>query len=132
MWRNKAKQESELLEKAWNLLEEWKPVNPSPDFKARFWQRVAQEELAAERKPVFVSFGLSPRLAPALATLALLLVFTVYSMRSFLTPSPRQLALLTKNEDIQMLENLELAEDLDAIQNINTLEDFEMINSMEL
>ena len=53
--------ESELIEKAWGLLGALPKVEPSPDFYARFWEKVREEK---ERKVSWLSF---PRLAPALA-----------------------------------------------------------------
>jgi anti-sigma factor RsiW len=40
--------EERLLANVWNMLNVLKPIEPSADFKARFWQRVREEELAKE------------------------------------------------------------------------------------
>ena len=36
--------EEQLLPASWEMLGELKPIEPSPDFQARFWARVRQEE----------------------------------------------------------------------------------------
>lgn len=127
-------QELNLLKESWGLLGEWKPINPSPNFKARFWQRVAGEEVSLVKEPVFVFPRLPPRFVPAFATLGIILVISIYLVlvNSFFGASVQRLVLLTKNEDIQMLQDLEFLEDYEIIQDINTLEDFEIINSINL
>ena len=124
--------ELNLLKSTWDLLDEWKPIAPSPNFKGNLWQRILQEEAPLERKKVFVFPKLLPRLVPAYATLALILIISVHLMHFFSIPNLQHLVLLTKGQDIQMLEELELTEDLEIIQNLHILEDVEIINSMEL
>lgn len=124
--------ELSLLKGSWDLLSEWKPIAPSPNFKANLWQRILQEEIPLEKEKVFVFPKLLPRLAPAFATLALILIISVYLMHFFSIPNLQHLVLLTKGQDIQMLEEFELTEELEVIQNFHILEDFEIINSMKL
>jgi anti-sigma factor RsiW len=124
--------ESESLKETWDLLAEWRPIHPAPNFKARFWQRVA-EEASQERQPIFVLPRLlSPRLVPTFATLGIILIIGIYLMNFFAGASVQHLAKLTGNQDIQMLKDLDLTQDFEVIQNINILEDFEIINSLEL
>lgn len=125
-------QELNLLKETWDLLGKWEPVHPSPNFKANFWQRVAQEETSLERQPVFILPRLKPQLVPVFATLLVIFIISI-SLVNFLSVSHIQhMAILTKNEDIQMLKELDLAEDFEIIQNITILEDFDIINSIEL
>jgi anti-sigma factor RsiW len=54
--------EKETLERTWQLLESAPSIEPSPAFRARFWERVRQEEQSWS--------GLAfPRLVPAMAGL---------------------------------------------------------------
>lgn len=122
--------EAESLKETWDLLAEWKPIHPAPNFKTRFWQRVA-EETSEERHPIFVFPRLlSPRLVPAFATLGVILIIGIYLMNFFAGASVQRLAKLVGNQDIQMLKDLDLTEEFEVIQNINILEDFEIINSL--
>lgn len=121
-----------LLKETWDLLGEYKSVVPSPNFKATFWQRLSREEEVSEREPLFVFPRLKPYLVPALATLAIILVMSITLVNFLLAPSIQRLALLVGEQDIQMLQELDLAEDFEIIQDINILEDFEIINSIEL
>lgn len=122
-----------LLKQTWDLLDEYKPVVPSPNFKAAFWQRLYQgEEGVLEREPVFVFPGLKPRLVPALAALTIILVIGI-TLTNFLPAlNIQRLALLMTAEDIQMFSELDLAENIEIIEDLNILEDFEAIGSMEL
>lgn len=119
------------LKEAWDLLAEWRPVHPSPNFKACFWQRVT-EEASQETQPIFVFPRLSPQLVPVFASLGVILIIGIYLMNLFGGAGVQRLAKLSGNQDIQMLKDLDLTQDLEAIQNINILEDFEIINSLEL
>ena len=53
--------EERLLTASWNLLASVETVQPSPDFKVRFWERVRMEE---EKEASCLSF---PRLVPVMA-----------------------------------------------------------------
>lgn len=54
------RKEKELLERAWQFLEAAPPIEPSAAFRAKFWERVRQDEESTS----WLSF---PRLVPALA-----------------------------------------------------------------
>ncbi len=123
-----------LLKETWNLLDELKPIAPSPNFKAEFWRRASkgEEAIAAERKPVFVLSGLRPRLVPVFAALTAIFIISIYLAHLSTVKDLQQLALMTKNEDIIMLKELDLAEDLEIIQNLRVLENLEAIDSIQL
>jgi anti-sigma factor RsiW len=53
--------EERLLAVSWSLLGSLEPVQPSPDFRARFWEKVRAEE---DKKRSWLSW---PRLVPAFA-----------------------------------------------------------------
>lgn len=124
--------ELNLLKQTWDLLGEWKPVAPSPNFKATFWQRLSQEEETLKRRPVFVFPRLKPSLIPAFATIAIILIISITLVNFLSTPSIQHLALLTNDQDIQMLEELDLTQDFEIIRDLQIVEDFEAINSIEL
>lgn len=52
--------EFDLLSATWAMLEVLEPIQPSADFRARFWEKVRQEEEKKSWLPV-------PRLVPVLA-----------------------------------------------------------------
>lgn len=124
--------ELKLLKESWNLLDEWEPVVPSPNFKAAFWQRVSQEETTVtERGRIFVFPRLKVRPAPAFAAIAAIIIMGIFLTNLASVNNLQQLTLLTKDEDALMLKELDLTEDLEIIQNITTLEDWEAIDSIQ-
>lgn len=126
-------QELKLFEQSWDLLNKWERIVPSPNFKANFWQKVTQEEeRALSRVPVFVFLRLIPALRPVLAVCAVILIIGIYLANLSFNPSLLRMVTLTKNEDIQMLKELDVLEEFDVIHNMQALEDFEAINSIEL
>lgn len=42
----RCRDDMELLSRTWNALALLKPLTPSPDFRARFWERVREEDAA--------------------------------------------------------------------------------------
>lgn len=124
-------EELNLLKQAWDLLGEWKPVNPSPNFKAVFYKRLSQEEGVLEKRPVFASHRLKPSFVPAFAALTIILVFSIILLNFLSVAGIQRLVQLTAGQDIQMLKELDLAEDFEIIKNLSTLEDSEIIDSLE-
>ena len=67
-------------EGVWNLLEEWREIEPRTDYVSGFWARVADEERARDRsilKKLMHGWGL----AGAFATVVLVGVFTFAMLR---------------------------------------------------
>lgn len=58
--------ESNLLTKTWDMLGSLEPIQPSPNFRARFWEKVRQEEARRENLWGWLKW---PRLVPAAAGL---------------------------------------------------------------
>ena len=95
--------ERELLRQSWEMLSEWKDIEPSSHFKTNFWRRVREQE-SIKRKPIFYP-QLFPCLA-ALATAAILLVF----VSLYLSPRPgRGPSLPTlAREEFEMIDDWEI------------------------
>ncbi|MCK4262210.1 zf-HC2 domain-containing protein [bacterium] len=96
--------EGELLRGSWEVLSEWKDIEPSSYFKTNFWRRVREQE-SIKRKPIFHP-QLFPRWAAALATAAILLVF----VSLYLSPRPgRGPSLPTlAREEFEMIDDWEI------------------------
>lgn len=82
-------QEEQALAHAWNMLKVLEPIEPSPYFKTRFWQRVREEESAQQdRRAGFIyswmQFSVIARPAFALASIVLVsllgLMFALHSL----------------------------------------------------
>lgn len=124
--------EAVLLKESWDLLRQNEPVTSVSNFKADFWKRLAEEELAFEKKRVFLFPGFKPRLAAVFSLAAVILICGAY-VRNFLSDKGIQnLAISINDKDISMLKSLALAEDLDVIENIPVLEGLTLMDSVEL
>ncbi len=125
--------EAVFLKDSWGLLNEYKPVVYSPNFKANFWKRLAVEEAASENKKVFVFPGVRPRLIPVFTAVAAILIFSsIYLANYFSEKNIQKLAMAIDDKDIVMLKNLDLALNMDVIENIRILEDLKVIDPVEL
>lgn len=109
------RKEKELLARSWTILETWPAVEPSPDFKARFWQEV---EALEHRRKIPWSYLFKWRLAPVLAAVFILI----------LTGS---LFFKIRTERINLVKEMELCQDLEIIENMDLLVDWENIEGWE-
>ena len=106
------RKEKELLARSWAILESWPAVEPSPNFKARFWQEV--EALEHRREKISWPYLFKWRLAPVLAVVSILI----------LTAS---LFLKVRTERINLVKEMELCQDLELIENMDLLLEWENI-----
>ncbi len=67
------KEEQTLLD-IWNMLKVLEPIEPSPDFRARFWQRVYEEEKLSPWGHFVRSWSLSASVRPAFTLASLVLI----------------------------------------------------------
>jgi hypothetical protein len=124
--------EAVLLKKSWDLLRQNEPVAASPGFKNYFWKRLAEKELAFEKKKIIVFPGLKPRLAAVFSLVAVILICGTYVRNSLSDKGIQNLAMLINDKDISMLKDLDLMEDLDVIENIPVLDELKVMDSVEL
>ncbi|HXE71975.1 MAG TPA: zf-HC2 domain-containing protein [Candidatus Nitrosotenuis sp.] len=96
------RQELSRMREAWHLLGQWPDLEPSPDYRARFWRRVAQEESRRLRWPGLL---LGRRLA--WAALVLLMAGSFYLGAAWRgqgqqadAPLPREAAALLPTVDL--------------------------------
>lgn len=123
--------ENRLYEESWQLIGQWKDIDPEPGFKTRFWNRLASQTETPLRWP-FANALLLPRpLAVVLATAALLIVIAGAILPKYLqSKSAEQLALQISEEEVVLVENIDLLENLEVIQDIDFLENMEIIENL--
>lgn len=114
--------EKDLLAQTWLCLEKWPAVEPSPDFKQKFWQRV--ENLEHQKRRIFIpapklGWGGKWRLAPVLASIFIL----IFAGSIFIK---------TRIERINLAREMELYQDLEIIENMDLLVDLEAIIDEEV
>ncbi len=124
--------ERELLRGSWEMLNEWKDIEPSAHFKTNFWRRV-QEQESSKRKPILYP-QLFPRWAAALATAAILLAFVFLYLPPRLGRTPTLPTLA--QEEFEMIDDweIDLKEMMDELTEeiiLETMVTEEMLNDVQ-
>ena len=123
--------ELRLYEKSWEILTQWKNLEPAPGYISRFWTKLSLEKSWKEK--IFVGaqeFLLKRDFAPVrILTLCTLIVFGVFYFNA-VTALEKELAGMDIDE-IEFVENVELAEYFDVIEDIDFLEDMEIIENLD-
>ena len=115
-------------QKLWECLQKWQDIEPSPTYQSAFWTRLTSGKPWYQRSLENISKVLL-KPAPAFAALALIFIFGFF-MTKGLDPSAK-IARLSQ-EEIQMIENLELAENYVIIKDIEFWENLEVIEKLDL
>lgn len=106
------REEKDTLEKTWTLLERWPSVEPSADFRAKFWQKV--DNLNRDKRAIFPR-PVYRRLAPVLASVLFVIILA------------GAIFMKTRIENINLAKEIELYQDLDVIENIDLLVELDAI-----
>ena len=126
-------QEKRLYEESWQLIGQWKDVEPEPGFKTRFWNRLISQ---SERRFIpKISLGLLKRWSPVLATALTVLIVSSITLPNYLELKEADLLASKLNEEeivlvenIDLLENLEIIEEIDFLEHIDIIKDLDKIN----
>ncbi len=125
--------EAIAIRRAWEMVGELDDIQPDPNFKTRFWARVAeqtswQEKFFGEIRALF----LNRRLVPALAAAGLILCISVVATYKYLqTSQPDSFMAEFSDADLDMVDNIDLVENLDLIRDIDLLSDLEFIEDLD-
>lgn len=107
--------ESQQISKAWALLDLAPKIEPSPDYMSRFWTKVATQESVNERLlRGFKSLLGKRRLIPLFTVLSLMLMIGS-------TDVIQQI----NTDDVEMLQNIDLAEHFDTIKDLEVIRDLD-------
>ena len=127
------RREARAIQSAWEMVGELDDIQPDPNFKTRFWARVAeqtswQEKFLGEIKALF----LNRRLVPALAAAGLILCVSVVATYKYLQTSQSDSFMAEFSDaDLDMVENIDLVENFDLIRDIDLLSDLEIIEGLD-
>ncbi len=125
--------EARALQSAWEMLGELDDIQPDPDYRTRFWARVAGQTSQQEKIYDYIkSRFLNRRLVPALAAAGLILGVALVATYKYYQPPPTdgRIAELS-NVDLDMLDNIDLVENFDLIREIELLSDLEIIEGLD-
>ena len=95
---------------------------PSPDFDARFFARLAQERTRSRRRK---QIGIAAALLPIAAALAIAVLRDRPSM-----PEPMILAELPAS-DVDLALDLDLVEELDVVEHLDEIEAYELLGDVD-
>ena len=114
--------------KLWESLQKWQDIEPSPTYQSAFWTRLNSQTPWYQRYLENIAkIFLKP--VPAIVTLSMILVFAFFMIK---TSDPIAKIARLSEEEVQMIENLELAENYAIIQDIDFWENLEVIEKLEL
>lgn len=119
-------------EQSWQLLSEYKDIQPQPNFMGRFWTRVAAQKTWQEKFLEQWNFGVWQK-SWAYVRVGLCLAVLVGSVVLWQNKNKASSELLANMgvENLEMLENFELAEKLDVITDMDFYEDLDVIENLE-
>lgn len=125
--------EAQAVQGAWEMLGELDDIQPDPNYKTRFWARVAGQTSRQEKIFDYIrSLFLNRRLAPALAAAGLILAVTLVATYKYFQPLPTDGRIAEfNNVELDMLENIDLVENFDLIRDIELLSDLEIIEGLD-
>lgn len=125
----KAQAEFERYVQSWEMLGDWKDLDPDPGYVSRFWTRVAQERPWHERVWAFLQAALTDRVRVSLgAAVCLVVIVGIFTMRTMVeTHQTREFLAEYSGEDMEFIQGLEFAENLEMIEDLDCLEDLDLL-----
>lgn len=103
--------EAKLVSKTWGLLDKLETIEPSKEARAKFWEKVASEEL--DKSPNIFSWNKFLFKWSPVMVAAVLLVFSFFYKDYLPTSQDKEII-----KNIEVLENLEILENLDLLTNL--------------
>jgi len=126
------REELAALQASWEALEEWGDIEPAPGYVSRFWTGLAQRKSWPEKLwDRLRGLEAGPFWAPVLVTACVAVIVSVLVV-SRLQPghAPEEFAGLNA-EEIEMVENIELAEHFEIIQDLDFWENWDIMEDLE-
>ena len=125
--------ESLAFEHSWDILSEFRTIEPPADYISRFWTELAlRKPWYAKALEVIQEPFLRGKFVPALAAVCAVLIISLFSVRNYyqIERSQQTLSNLTA-EEIEVIENMDLAENYELIENIDFVEDLDVIEHLD-
>jgi hypothetical protein len=118
----------------WEKLGAWFEAEPDPGYASRFWTRLASEKAWYEKTWDLIKPALQlQKLAPAIISLAILVVIGYLAFRPAFLDNPMTLAKTELPPDqVELIENVDLVENIDVIEDIEFLQDMEYIKKLNV
>lgn len=122
--------ELQQLQQVWDLLDEFEPIKPAPDFTGRLWHRIRTEETqVTPRTWIFPKRFI--RWAGLVAAAAVLLIVITLSVvmppSDSSTPTEEDLA-----QYMELIEDMEVIEVMDLIEYVDAVEYFPELSESDI
>lgn len=128
-----ARREFDLYRQSWDQLKEWRDVEPERGYVSRFWTRLAEEKNVSKRFwDRILAFFSNRQLVPIYATVGLVVLVAVYTLRSMYGLDSVSPVASLNEEEIEFVEQIDLVENFDVLQDLEWLDDFEIIESLDI
>jgi len=125
--------ELSAYKKSWELLGSWQDVEPERGYVSRFWTRLAMRKPWHEKVLERIAGLLTARnLYPAFASACIIFIVVFFAVKVIWQAQISALPLsYLSSEEIEFVENMELAQDLEIIEDIEFFENLDVIEQME-
>lgn len=126
--------ELNVYQRSWDMLKEWQDMQPAAGYAARFWTQVTSPPQPWYTKILSGLKEASSRrqISPALVTVCLVFILTSILAKTYFQAEQTDRYLTRLNsEEIELLEDMELAQHFDVIKNIEILEDFDILKNLD-
>ncbi len=125
-------QEVDLYNRSWELLNNIKEIEPSPDYVSRFWTEVSHLRAWYEKYlPALPPWAQPGWRLSVVFSFGLVIVTTFFIWKNFdLYQLDAKLAKLDPQE-MEVVENIELAQNFEVIEEMELLEDFDLLVDCE-
>ncbi len=124
--------EFKAYQKFWDILKDWKDLEPDPAYMSRFWARLGQKtpgykKVIRDLKLVFLRLQVNP----ALVVVCMCLFLTFFLGKHYSQGQVENTVARLSSEEIELLEHMELAQHFDVIENIELLEDMDIWEKLD-
>jgi len=125
--------EFQALEQSWAMLGELEEIEPQPGFVGQFWTDLSLQETWSEKfRRQIQDIMPNRQLMPALATACVVMVVGFLTFHNYQQiKGTDQLLAQLSDDELEMVQNIELAESFELIENIEFFEDFNIIANLD-
>lgn len=123
-------QEMKQIEAAWEALGQWEEVSPSPLFKKKFWEKIADRE--GQKAPKgWTSWGWRVAWVPVGSLAAVLLAAFLWLFWSQPERTGTIQLAIEHGKLVELAASMELLEHKELVEEMDLLEEFELLLALE-
>jgi hypothetical protein len=121
------------IKNTWAMLGELEEIQPQQGYVGRFWTKLSLEKTWGERFWAGLEMEIHQRKwVPAMATICIVAIIGLLSANNYIQlQRTDQLLADLSEEDLEMVENMDLAENFNLIMELDFFEDFNIITNLD-